>query len=94
MAKPLIWETLLLATALSAGPHWRKRRRTPPAGNSDAGADAAATRWAIDVGCPASRCPAVRERNIQQATTQVVSVLSTEDIARTGEGDIAGALAA
>jgi hypothetical protein len=34
-----------------------------------------------------------REVNIQQATTQVVSVLSSEDIARTGEGDIAGALA-
>jgi Outer membrane protein beta-barrel family/TonB-dependent Receptor Plug Domain len=34
-----------------------------------------------------------RDVNIQQATTQVVSVLSSEDIARTGEGDIAGALA-
>jgi hypothetical protein len=30
--------------------------------------------------------------SIEQATTQVVSVLSAEDIARTGEGDIAGAL--
>ncbi|WP_231621655.1 TonB-dependent receptor domain-containing protein [Sphingomonas sp. 37zxx] len=30
--------------------------------------------------------------NIVRATPQVVSVLSTEDIARTGEGDIAGAL--
>jgi hypothetical protein len=30
--------------------------------------------------------------NIQQSTTQVVSVLSAQDIARTGEGDIAGAL--
>lgn len=34
-----------------------------------------------------------REVNVQQATTQVISVLSSEDIARTGEGDIAGALA-
>lgn len=34
-----------------------------------------------------------RRPNLQQATTQVVSVLSSEDIARTGEGDIAGALA-
>lgn len=33
-----------------------------------------------------------RDRNIQQATTQVISVLSADDIARTGEGDIAGAL--
>ncbi len=31
--------------------------------------------------------------NIEQATTQVVSLLSSEDIARTGEGDVAGALA-
>ncbi|HEX8302516.1 TonB-dependent receptor domain-containing protein [Sphingomonas sp.] len=30
--------------------------------------------------------------NVVRATAQVVSVLSTEDIARTGEGDIAGAL--
>jgi hypothetical protein len=33
-----------------------------------------------------------REVDVQQATTQVVSVLSSEDIARTGEGDVAGAL--
>jgi outer membrane receptor protein involved in Fe transport len=34
-----------------------------------------------------------RDRNIQRAAPQVVSVLSTEEIARTGEGNIAGALA-
>jgi TonB-dependent receptor len=34
----------------------------------------------------------VGRRNITQATSQVVSVLSTEQIARTGEGNIAGAL--
>jgi outer membrane receptor protein involved in Fe transport len=33
-----------------------------------------------------------RDRNVQRATTQVISVLSAEDIARTGEGNIAGAL--
>ena len=33
-----------------------------------------------------------RDRNIQQATNVVLSVLSAEDIARTGEGDVAGAL--
>jgi hypothetical protein len=33
-----------------------------------------------------------RDGNIQRDTTEVLSVLSTEDIARTGEGDIAGAL--
>lgn len=34
-----------------------------------------------------------RRRDIIRDTPQVISVLSTEDIARTGEGDIAGALA-
>jgi len=33
-----------------------------------------------------------RERDVQRETTQVITVLSNEDIARTGEGDIAGAL--
>lgn len=33
-----------------------------------------------------------RIEDLQRAATQVVSVLSSEDIARTGEGDIAGAL--
>ncbi|MFN5010401.1 MAG: TonB-dependent receptor plug domain-containing protein, partial [Gammaproteobacteria bacterium] len=33
-----------------------------------------------------------RDRNIQQSANQVLSVLSADDIARTGEGDIAGAL--
>lgn len=33
-----------------------------------------------------------RRRDVQRASTQVVSVLSSEAIARTGEGDIAGAL--
>ncbi|NDB26048.1 MAG: hypothetical protein EB021_11520 [Gammaproteobacteria bacterium] len=33
-----------------------------------------------------------RDRDIQQATNVVLSVLSAEDIARTGEGDVAGAL--
>lgn len=34
-----------------------------------------------------------RNGNIARSTSQVLSVLSSEDIARTGEGDIAGALA-
>jgi TonB-dependent receptor len=33
-----------------------------------------------------------RQPNVEQAVTEVVSLLSAEDIARTGEGDIAGAL--
>lgn len=34
-----------------------------------------------------------READVRQALTEVISVLSSEDIARTGEGDVAGALA-
>ena len=33
-----------------------------------------------------------RSRNVMRTAPQVISVLSTEEIARTGEGDIAGAL--
>jgi hypothetical protein len=50
----------------------------------------------IEVSAPGADAPAdivVRgRRNIVRATPEVVSVLSSEDIARTGEGDIAGAL--
>jgi hypothetical protein len=34
----------------------------------------------------------VGQRNVTQSTSQVISVLSTQEIARTGEGNIAGAL--
>ena len=49
---------------------------------------------AVDVAAPGGEIVVLgkRDRNIQRATTQVISVLSAEDIARTGEGDIAGAL--
>lgn len=51
----------------------------------------------IEVSAPGADTPpadiVVRgRRNIIRATPEVVSVLSSEDIARTGEGDIAGAL--
>jgi TonB-dependent receptor len=50
----------------------------------------------IEVSAPGVDTPAdivVRgRRNVVRATPEVVSVLSSEDIARTGEGDIAGAL--
>ncbi len=48
----------------------------------------------VDVEAPGGTIVVVgrREGNLQRDTTQVLSVLSTEDIARTGEGDIAGAL--
>ena len=92
MSKPLIWETLLLATAISAGPALAQSPQddaTSP--GDDAGSETAAEEG-IDVAMPGITVTGIRERNIQRATSEVVSVLSTDDIARTGEGDIAGAL--
>jgi TonB-dependent receptor len=86
MSKPLFWESLLLATALS-GTAWAQA----PADAADA-VDAGAGEEEIDVEMPGVTVSAVRERNLQKAANEVISVLSTEDIARTGEGDLAGAL--
>jgi outer membrane receptor protein involved in Fe transport len=81
MSRPLSWEALLLATSLSAGTALAQEPEAmEPA---DEG---------VDVEMPGVTVTAVRERNIQKATAEVISVLSSNDIARTGEGDIAGAL--
>ena len=85
MSKPLIWETLLVTTALTAGP--ALAQATQDAAEADVSGEEE-----VDVAMPGITVTGVRERNIQKATTEVISVLSTEDIARTGEGDIAGAL--
>jgi outer membrane receptor protein involved in Fe transport len=63
---------------------------------TDAAAVTSSATDSVDVAMPGG-IPGVvvvgrRERNVQRETTQVISVLSTDDIARTGEGDIAGAL--
>jgi outer membrane receptor protein involved in Fe transport len=47
---------------------------------------------AMPGGIPTVTVVGRREANVQRETTQVTTVLSNEDIARTGEGDIAGAL--
>lgn len=49
---------------------------------------------AVDVEVPGGEIVVLgrRDRNLQKGATEVISVLSSEDIARTGEGDIAGAL--
>ena len=91
MSKPLIWETLLLATALSAGSALAQEQQDAAA--SAEGAEAGdVSEDGVDVAMPGITVTGYRERNIQRATTEVISVLSTADIARTGEGDIAGAL--
>jgi TonB-dependent receptor len=87
MSKPS-WETLLLAAALTSGAAIAQEAQEAQdsAQEGDAGSDA------VDVAMPGITVTGYRDRNVQKATTEVISVLSTEDIARTGEGDIAGAL--
>ena len=74
---------------------------TPPAADAaptpDAVADPAAAQPepAIDISTPGGEEIVVtgrRERNVIKSSNQIVSVLGTADIARTGEGNIAGAL--
>src|SRR5688572_24074173 len=100
MAKPRKWGMLLAATAFSTQAFAQapvEVDATEPAAATDTASPAdAPPRQAVDVAMPGG-IPTVtvvgrRERDVQRETTQVVSVLSTEDIARTGEGDIAGAL--
>jgi outer membrane receptor protein involved in Fe transport len=98
MSKPLFLETLRLATALTAGsamaqsPQDASVPAESPATATNDAASSASAEEEIDVAMPGITVTGRRERNTQKATSEVVSVLSTEDIARTGEGDIAGAL--
>lgn len=92
MSKPFFLETLLLAAAMSAGSALAQSPQDDAASEAaDAGTEAAGDEG-VDIAMPGITVTGTRERNVQKATTEVVSVLSTEDIARTGEGDIAGAL--
>lgn len=64
-------------------------------GQADPAAEAAAEEEEVDVSIPGGEEIVVRgylDRNISKNAPQVVSVLSSADIERTGEGDIAGAL--
>ncbi|PKB19055.1 TonB-dependent receptor [Novosphingobium kunmingense] len=71
---------------------------TPPADDPAAAADAAQQDSAesppVEVSAPGGEIVVTgrRNRNIERSAPQVVSVLSSADIARTGEGNIAGAL--
>ena len=97
MSKPLLLETLLLATAMSAGSALAQSQEasTPAVDaatpSNDAGSNPSVEEE-VDVAMPGITVTGRRERNTQKATSEVISVLSTDDIARTGEGDIAGAL--
>ena len=100
MAKPLTWGMVLAATAFSTqtfaqAPVEVDGSQSPAAADSAAAPEQPAEE-AVDVAMPGG-IPTVtvvgrRERDVQRETTQVITVLSNEDIARTGEGDIAGAL--
>lgn len=101
MAKSRTWGMVLAATAFST-PAFAQTPievdATAPAHavGGAAAADQTATRSSVDVAMPGG-IPTVtvigrRERDMQREMTQVITVLSNEDIARTGEGDIAGAL--
>jgi outer membrane receptor protein involved in Fe transport len=85
VAKALTIETLTLAVALIAGPAMAQE-------GADAGNAAATGEESIDIEIPGITVTGTRDRNVQRSTSEVLSVLSTDDIARTGEGDIAGAL--
>jgi TonB-dependent receptor len=99
MANPRTWG-LLAATAIST----HSFAQTPlevdgaePLLAADAAAPAEqSSRSSVDVAMPGGLPEIVvtgrRVRDVQQTTTQVITVLSQEDVARTGEGDIASAL--
>lgn len=104
MAKPRTWGFLLAATAFSTqafaqAPVEVDAGQPAEAEASDSSAaPQSSSQESVDVAMPGG-IPTVtvvgrRDRgNVQRETTQVITVLSNEDIARTGEGDIAGALA-
>jgi outer membrane receptor protein involved in Fe transport len=92
MAKSLTWGVLLFASAFSAQ---GVLAQTPAGEEAPADANAAADGGAdepVDIAMPGVVITGTRDRNIQRATTEVISVLTNEDMARTGEGDVAGAL--
>ena len=103
MAKPLPLAGLLLLSSALIAPAALAQSTVPEAKPGTSAQDsAAATDEAAeqdqgqetDVSIPGAAIIVTgrRNANIQKAAPAVVSVLSTEDIKRTGEGDIAGAL--
>lgn len=91
--------TLLLLSTQMVSPAFAQDQATPPAAPVT-GQDEQEQPQEVDVSAPGVDVEGGDEivvvgrnvPNVVRATPQIVSVLSTEDIARTGEGDIAGAL--
>ncbi len=106
MSKPLPLASLLLVTtilytpaALAQTAPAAPAQQTPPPAEQPAAEPETAQEPPVEVSVPGGGpeqdvvVTAKRQRNIVRDTQQVVSLLSSADIARTGEGDIAGALA-
>ncbi|TCM18039.1 TonB-dependent receptor [Novosphingobium sp. PhB165] len=101
MTKPRLASLLLLSTTiLTPSLAWAQDSSTPPAPESPAPpsasveTEAEAEGQAPEISVPGGAIIVTgqRSRNAMRTAPQVISVLSTEEIARTGEGDIAGAL--
>lgn len=101
MTKPRLVSLLLLSTSmLVPSLAWAQESAPTTDTTTATGAepstpeDQAAEEAAPDVSLPGGDIIVTGRRtiNVQQTAPQVVSVLSSADIARTGEGDIAGAL--
>jgi TonB-dependent receptor len=96
MANARMWGLVLAATAFSTAAVAQAPVEVDASESAGGGAAASTAREQVDVAMPGG-IPGVvvvgrRERDVQRETTQVITVLSTQDIVRTGEGDIAGAL--
>ncbi|WP_067738579.1 TonB-dependent receptor domain-containing protein [Novosphingobium naphthalenivorans] len=99
MTKPRLVSLLLLSTTiLTPSLAWAQESTTPTASSDEdtqaTPAEDEAEAAGPDVSLPGGAIIVTgqRNRNVQKTSTEVISVLSTEEIARTGEGDIAGAL--
>ncbi|WP_285020123.1 TonB-dependent receptor [Novosphingobium sp. fls2-241-R2A-195] len=98
MTKPRLVAALLLSSAMTM-PTMAWAQDSTTTDNTSTGSTAPADQDpeegdAPDVSIPGGEILVTgqRSRNVQRYAPQVVSVLSNEEIARTGEGDIAGAL--
>jgi len=99
MATPLKFAGLLFLTSALVAPAALAQPAAPAGPESAAAADAPAadapaTEETPDVSVPGGAIVVTGRRggNVQRTAPAVVSVLSSQDIARTGEGNIAGAL--
>lgn len=94
MTKPRLASLLLLSTTiLTPSLAWAQDSTTTPASDAPAPGDAEeGAPPEVSVPGGAIIVTGQRSRNVMRTAPQVISVLSSEEIARTGEGDIAGAL--